>query len=188
MNGLRNNFTELKYVVRTRKPDIFFLNETHLTENCDNNDLKVNNYSVLHCMSHSKHTGGVSVLINKRFKYSRVNMTKEQIAWYLSFEMYINKKPTIFAGVYLSSNGEHKTLVLDSFENWCNNIEINKDIVICGDFNIDMKSNSNFCRRLINICDDCGLSQLINEPTRITNETSTIIDLCLSNIHRIART
>lgn len=68
-------------------------------------------------MSHSKHTGGVSVLINKRLKYSRVNVTKEQIAWYLSFEMYINKKPTIFAGVYLSSNGEHKTLVLDSFEN-----------------------------------------------------------------------
>lgn len=102
-SGLRNNFDELKYVIRKRKPDICLLNETHVTdEYCDNSDLKINNYECIHCKSYSNHTGGVSVYINKRIKYKNVLVTEQKIAWYLSLEVNINKASTVIACVYFS--------------------------------------------------------------------------------------
>ena len=35
-----------------------------------------------------------------------------------------------------------------------------------------------------NICEDNGLNFLVNSPTRITNNSSTLIDLCLSDINK----
>lgn len=68
INGFRNNFTELKYVVNVRKPDIILLNETHLTDKCDVSDLRIKNYNIINALSYSKHTGGVTALINKKIK------------------------------------------------------------------------------------------------------------------------
>lgn len=182
INGLRNNFTELKYVIRQKKPDIVFLNETHVTDLCDTSDLKINNYCFVNCPSHSVHTGGVCAFINKNIKYSKISVINEQIAWLLSFEIVVNKASTTFAGVYLSSKNEHKKETLDLLEQWLETISLGKSSVFCGDFNIDVASDSSYSRRLIKMCDDNGFAQLTNLPTRVTNESSTIIDLCLSNI------
>lgn len=183
INGLRNNFTELKYVIREKKPKIIFLNETHLTNECDISDLKISGYNFINCLSHSKHTGGVCVFVDKNLKYSNVLLDSQQVAWYLSFEMNVNKLPTIFACVYLSSNNEHKKQTLDSLDKWFESIPTNKEIMICGDFNIDLISNTTHSRRLKDFCDNNGLSCLVDSPTRITDNSSTIIDLCLSNIY-----
>lgn len=108
INGLRNNFTELKQVANIRKPDVFFLNETHVTTECDTSDLKLHRYDFVNCPSHSKHTGGVCVFINNKIKYHTVTLISNDIYWLLSFEMYINKQATVIAGAYLSANNEHK--------------------------------------------------------------------------------
>lgn len=115
-------------------------------------------------------------------KYKNVTIDCQQIAWYLSFELCVNKTATILAGVYLSSNSEHKKQVLDSFEKWIDSKPSNKSIMICGDFNIDMLSDTTHSRRLKNICDDYGLNFLVKSPTRMTENSSTLIDLCVSNI------
>lgn len=185
INGLRNNFVELKYVITLRKPDIFFLNETHLTESCDISDLRIKIYQLINCMSHSKHTGGVSVFVKNNFKFKNIKNISEYSAWYLSFETTFNGTQTIFASVYLSSRSELKQQTLESFEKWYESISMNKTAVICGDFNINMNAtHSIYKRRLLNFCDDNGLRQLVDSPTRITTESATVIDLCLSNLNR----
>ncbi|XP_031638796.1 uncharacterized protein LOC116350927 [Contarinia nasturtii] len=45
-----------------------------------------------------------------------------------------------------------------------------------------MNADSAYIRRLKSFCDDNGLKQLINNPTRVSQNSSTLIDLCLSNI------
>lgn len=156
--GLRNNFEELKYVTRKRKPDLFFLDETHAIGELDINDLKIKKYDVLHSYSHSKHTGGVCVYIKKGIKYKNVFVVQQEFAWYLSIEININTVPTVFACVYLSARNEHKSAVLDSFTQWYESACLNKQIVVCGDFNIDMLSNTTYSRCLRNTCDDNGLT------------------------------
>ena len=58
--------------------------------------------------------------------------------------------------------------------------EENIDLIILGDFNQDIlkiNSNSPFLR----ILSKYNLQNIINEPTRVTNTTSTCIDLLLTN-------
>lgn len=160
---------------------IVFLNETHITDDCDIGDLRLKDYIFVNCLSHSKHTGGVCAFIHKSIKYDNISVINENLAWYLSFDIYINKVPILLAGVYLSAS-ENKRLVLDSFENWYQRIPESKSVMLCGDFNIDMSNDSAYSRRLKNLCDDNGLNQFVNTPTRVTQNSSTLIDLCLSNI------
>ena len=52
-----------------------------------------------------------------------------------------------------------------------------------GDLNCNLLSEvvSNNSSHLLNIIDIYGLTQLITEPTRVTQYSSTLIDLCLTN-------
>ena len=51
-----------------------------------------------------------------------------------------------------------------------------------GDLNCDLQSKDNgTVKALLNITDIYGLEQLINEPTRITPSTSTLIDVIFTN-------
>lgn len=183
IRGLRNNFTELKYVIKKRKPNICLLNETHLTHDCDLNGLTINGYKLYNCFSHSKHTGGVSVFIDNKIKHSKMSIVEKSIAWFISLQIIIDHVKIVIAGIYLSAS-ENKQLVLDSFENWCLKISENKTVLIAGDFNVDLLSNTVFSRRLKNFGDDNGLSILVSKPTRIDENSATMIDLCLSNVNK----
>ena len=52
-----------------------------------------------------------------------------------------------------------------------------------GDLNCNLLSEvvSNNSSHLLNIIDIYGLTHLITEPTRVTQYSSTLIDLCLTN-------
>ena len=66
----------------------------------------------------------------------------------------------------------------DIFEQTCHQIDTNKhEIIILGDFNTDVKADSNLQRRLVEFQTNFDLDQLIVEPTRITPKSRTIIDL-----------
>lgn len=181
--GLRNNFSELKYVIKNCNPEIVILNETHLTELCDNSDLKLTNYqSPINCFSHSTHTGGVSVFVKKNIRINNINVIQENTAWYLSFETIVNNEPTIFAGLYLSADARNKPIVIQSYEKWIESLQLSKPVIICGDFNINMLIDTTFSRKLSQICDDCGLQLLTDTCTRVSDNSATMIDLCYSNL------
>ena len=66
--------------------------------------------------------------------------------------------------------------------------ETNKDIVIIGDFNADVGALKlhNHTRKLMQITRLHGFTQLIKNPTRVTEDTSSTIDLIfVNNFHRI---
>ena len=66
-----------------------------------------------------------------------------------------------------------------------------KEIIILGDLNCDISSTKpvSHTKKLLSLIDNYQFVQLINEPTRITESTSTIIDLILTNQdQRIPRT
>ena len=59
----------------------------------------------------------------------------------------------------------------------------NLEYFLLGDLNIDCLSTNNSPNRdkITEIFDIYGLEQMINEPTRITDKSSTVIDLCITN-------
>ena len=59
----------------------------------------------------------------------------------------------------------------------------NLELYLMGVLNCNLLSEvvSNNSSHLLNIIDIYGLTQLITEPTRVTQYSSTLIDLCLTN-------
>ena len=70
------------------------------------------------------------------------------------------------------------------FENLIGKIDgSNRELYLVGDMNTNLlpgvaDSNSS---KLINVCEIFGLSQLITEPTRVTAQSQSLIDLCITN-------
>ena len=57
------------------------------------------------------------------------------------------------------------------------------EIFLLDNFNVDFMpdANANNTNKLKDIFATYGLEQLINEPTRVTSNSSTLIDLCVTN-------
>ncbi|XP_055388140.1 uncharacterized protein LOC129616511 [Condylostylus longicornis] len=62
-----------------------------------------------------------------------------------------------------------------------NNMNFAENYCIAGDFNLDYLCNSAAKRQIEQLLKDYGLKQLINEPTRVTNVSGTLIDYVLVN-------
>ena len=74
--------------------------------------------------------------------------------------------------------------VLSAFQNVIDKIDVeNTEFSLLGDFNCDLLSerpDSN-TSELLNISNTYNLSQIISQPTRITNTSKSLIDLCFTN-------
>ena len=74
--------------------------------------------------------------------------------------------------------------LFNDFENLIGEIDgSNRELYLVGDMNTNLlpgvaDSNS---FKLINVCEIFGLRQLITEPTRITAQSQSLIDLCITN-------
>lgn len=179
VQGLINNLDELKYVIRKQKPDICLLNETHTTNMIDDGEIKIGNYYLVRCDSHSNRTGGVVAYISNKIKCNNVKRSESEIAWFLTFEIKMHADPVTVAGVYLSSS-ENKTNILNILENWCDEICDSRSVIIAGDFNINMTKNA--------IDVDNGLNQRVKNVTRVSETSATLIDLCLTNMREVTCT
>lgn len=174
--------TELKLVLRKIKSDICMCNETHLTEEINENEIKINDYNMIRCDSNSSRTGGVAVYINKKIKYSGAKIYATTFAWIVTFQVNVGHGNVIIAAVYLSAS-ESKATIMNYMDLWCEEHCENSSILIVGDFNIDMASDSPYSQRIRNLCCENGLLQLVDKPSRVTRMSSTTIDLCLTNIY-----
>ena len=64
-----------------------------------------------------------------------------------------------------------------------------KDVFIIGDFNCDLLSEKPESKALNDFCTTFNLSQMISKPTRVTRDTSTLLDVILTtNPHQVIQT
>ena len=55
-----------------------------------------------------------------------------------------------------------------------------KEVFIIGDLNIDILKKNQESRALMNLCSSLNLTQLITSPTRVTSQSSTLIDVIMT--------
>lgn len=92
----------------------------------------------------------------------------------------------IIGAVYRSPNGNVHDF-LNYFEALFKNDFINDDeTIILGDFNIDFKSNTSTSNKIKNIIIDSGFKQIIENPTRITPTSATLVDYIITNNFTVA--
>lgn len=119
-------------------------------------------------------------------------ISNEQIdnnVWILSIEIIERKNLNGQYTILYHSPSTSDANFIKYFDEWVEkNHKDEEKHIICGDFNIDMSETSSkkcYKNRLNSTIYENGLMQIMNEYTRITENTKTLIDLVITNTNEI---
>ena len=161
--------------------DIITLSETWLSKKDDNNDLRLTNFHspVRQDRADDPHGGVANNLHCKPRPDLHVNNL--EAVW---VETKLNQENLLVGSFYRPPNAktEYWDLISESIQKVNNTMT---KYIILGDFNTDFFDNPS--KHLLNILNMYQLHQLINSPTRITETTSSCLDLIITQSPRIVK-
>lgn len=169
------------------KPDIICLSETHIIDEINENEIRIEGYEVIRVNSNSSRTGGVLTYIKKNIKFKILDLSNFIIdgTWFNVIQINTPNKISI-CNIYRSPNSAI-SLFCDKIRDLADLLSEFGKVIILGDFNIDInKQNNYYSQKLINSLKFLGFSQHVKTPTRITKSSKTIIDLVFTNFETLS--
>ena len=158
--------------------DIITVSETHLHRGVGNDLFQLKGYHEIIRRDRNGDGGGVAIFIKETIAYKR---------------LYGYERPNLEA-IWIGVSSLQGRLLMcccyrppDDKEFWdklnSNLDDVKQDqiqnIFILGDLNADFPTSNG--RKLLNLCHLQNLTCLINEPTRLTDKTATVLDQILTN-------
>ena len=123
--------------------------------------------------------GGVCVFIQDDIHYTNINMDKysnEKDIEICAMKLHISSHTIVIITVYRSPTG-NITYFLHNLVAALNQVYNNTvDIILCGDFNINYLSDNQNKQALNSLLNSFSLYSIIDFPTRIHNNSNTMID------------
>ena len=187
LRGLISKTDDISLLLHRSNLDLLCIQESLLTHNHHDDELRVPNYDMYRLdrdTSQGKNSGGGLVTYcHKKYVFEQLHdwscSTPElEMQWFrLSLP---ETRPTLIANTYRPPTGNIDTAI-EIIKTRMNDIEGNPDIVILGDFNIDVSKKGPHMTKYQNFLKSFLLDQLINAPTRITNTSKTTIDHIITN-------
>lgn len=183
IEGLTSHKIELDLIIGKWEPDVVCLAETHVTDSIFDHEIGIDGYRTINAVSHSRYTGGTIIYIREELQ-SKVFLKKSEsqnMMWVTGVEVMIENERFLIFCLYHSpaaSHAEFLAYLEDVFEEYCCK---KGTLLIIGDYNIDMSKNSFYSEKLKKLISQNGLYQSVSGFTRITNQSSTIIDLLVTN-------
>ena len=168
------------------KPALIFCSETCCTNNINDNEIALNNYKIVRCDSHSRHTGGVIIYIHESIDFNiKYNDCINNNIWCIFVKLkHINPKWQIGV-VYHSpstSDADFINYLRSVLDQCCENTDNN---ILIGDFNINTNVRSTYSIQLTELLSIYNMKQIIDFNTRITENSATKIDLLFTNSNNI---
>ena len=173
INGLLNKIDELRYIARSSNAAVTGITETKLGNIVYDSEVTVDGYNIV--IGNDRNRNGGDIFTDLLFPKTK------------PISVCIIYKPP--------SQSQFLQQIITEFEA----LDLDNEIYVLGDFNINLLfqdkyilSKSNVIknldknllpeiRRYKEFCSIYGLSQLIDSPTRITSNTSNLIDHILTN-------
>ena len=182
VRSLRNKVDHMEVYLKKFNIDILCVTETWLHSSIPTSLIDIPGYTFYRNDREGKKGGGVGMYVKDDFNSSAVdalnNNCPVEAVW---VEVkHSNSDSTIISSMYRPPSADH-----DYFSDMVNIIEkalhCNENVIILGDLNFDFNLDENFNSNPINYIENLFcMSQLINSPTRVTVDSSKIIDLILT--------
>lgn len=178
VNRLEHKLDEIRQNLLYSKnaPDIFCCCETFLEINTPDNLLNINGYVLERKDRPLRAGGGLAVYFSNKIMFQRKSEFETSEIETMWFEIKPKfKKSWLLCLAYRPPN----SLIswIDDFEKEISQaINYNSDVTILGDFNIDLLTPNKIPGKWKSLIETYNLHQLIQEPTRVTQNTSTLID------------
>jgi len=174
-------------IMKKINPAFLALSETRLTKDIEDSEVNVPGYSIIRCNAENRNTGGVILYIRNDFKYDIVLVEKlESNCWCVAVEVRDKLYKGVIMVIYHSPSASHGNF-LRFFEDIVEELIIKGECIVIGDFNIDLMTDSFYANKLQTTMLSLGMKQYVTEPTRITKESQTIIDLIFANNNKIVQ-
>ena len=188
--NINSIFNKLDYIkILIKHFDVLAISESKLNSNTTDAELSIQDYN-LECLDRDGNGGGV--LVYCHMKYSMIRHSKMcnhefEFLWVKLKSQ--NSKPFFLSVTYRSpsiKNPVDYTKRLCSYMTLClKSLPFGTEVFCVGDFNADYSTKCALTSLLKDFSRTCNLKQLIDKPTRITETTSSIIDLIFTNSNEI---
>lgn len=181
--SLPRHIDELRIWLNDQNVDILAINETRLDSTIPDESVKISNYEIIR-KDRNRFGGGVCMYVRNSINYVNKSsmVTSETEAICLEIRKSQSKPFTIIS-CYRPPNYEAKVF-FKNLEQIVNGLEFgNNELYILGDLNCNMLLTDGSApnAQLNALCELYQLEQLIKDPTRITMNTRTLIDIVLTN-------
>ncbi len=137
------------------------------------------------CNSGKSRGGGLAVYAGSKYHFeyieSHTKCNKDIEIMWVRLDLP-STRSTLIANIYRPPDGNLSNaleIIEKDIAEWMSTG--NPDIVIMGDFNVDVHKNHAANRKLNLFISNNSLSQIITEPTQLTNTSKSTIDLALVN-------
>jgi exonuclease III len=186
IRGLFHKIDEFLISVKHTSPHILCLTEHHLrTDELKNINLRQYTLGTQYCRKSYKQ-GGVAIYVSSNIQFYPINLdhfNKEKDIEICALKLYLPPKNFIILCIYRSPTG--------NFRYFINQLEVILNrlykgathLILCGDFNINHLDESNKKHLLVTLLASFNLFSTVTFPTRIANNTSTLIDNIYININ-----
>ena len=175
VNHIYNKITDITTTLsNSGKPfHVFGLSESRLTINMPSCDLSIPGYSILRRDSKANNETGLIIYINDILSYKHLSHLDQPGVEAVWLEIGFSKSTPILVG-FCYRNPASRVDWVHAFTAMMDNVVFeSKELILLGDFNIDLqKPNSQWTYNL----DTYNLHQLIKLPTRVTQNSATLID------------
>jgi len=169
--------------------NLITVTESWLNHNIDSSVIQIPNYQLLRNDRQNHRGGGIVAYIRNGLSYKIILSENYDFMQSLWVKIIINGEPHIFGIIYRPPHSNIQSF-FSTLEETLIDLFSNFNFITCvGDFNIDVSKmyDSQACQ-LISLCDTFDLQQVITEPTRLTDSTSSIIDLIFTNYVSVLKT
>lgn len=171
--SLFTGFTELKSLIKKHDFDILAITETWLSDGIPSNAVNIPGYKLIR-QDRDGRGGGVGFYVKSLFNCKIISLDNHHAE---IEDLWVEIKIGRFAlaiGVIYRPPNYNAVQCVEKIDNVLSHIIPNyKNIVVVGDVNVNLFQLNN-C--ITNCFDTYGFIQLINDPTRVTLHSSTLID------------
>ncbi len=173
---------EIRILLAKQDLDILALNETRLDDMLSDDLMSVHNYDLIRT-DRNRQGGGVCLYIRSNLNYLNRNDSIPAILEAVCVEIHKpNSQPFIVASIYRSPSASSQYFSM--IESFIDKLDSEgKEIIMVGDLNCNMLDSLNSASKKLNdFLNVYQLSQLIVKPTRVTQTTSSLLDVCISSL------
>ena len=179
--SLPKHFNEISFMLHDKKIDILALNETRLDPFISDELVSVDGYDLIRA-DRNRNGGGVCMYARCNINYqNRPDLVPNDLEA-ISLEIkQANSQSFIISTIYRPPNSKINNLLkIERLIQLVDNE--NKEIYILGDLNINLLAqNASICKKLQEIMELYQLTQIINDPTRITESSRSLLDVCITS-------
>lgn len=192
--GIISKKDRLEWMLEEEGPDFLLLTEHGLQQN-EISCFNIQGYKLVKDLCRDTVKGGGVAIFMKQHKYFNIEKIEFlEIGLQNSIEQYleicevkieINKKTYIVSCVYRSPLHNPNECFFEALEDYLHNIiNLSDYLVIGGDWNINIATDTNESLQFINLLESFGLHTHINDFTRIADGSQTCIDNFVTNIKK----